>query len=130
MLCFDHVDFPDAGTQVPAGGMADGETFEAAAAREVLEETGVTLGRARALGVQVIEDRQAGVRTVTTFLAAAAVGPPAQRWRHTVPASVGEDSGMVFDCFFLPLDEARVALTTVRQAEFLSRIPGDWWMTG
>jgi 8-oxo-dGTP pyrophosphatase MutT (NUDIX family) len=129
VLCFDHVELPQAGTQIPAGGVADGETVEAAAAREVWEETGVRLGRARTLGVQQIEDRRAGVRKVTTFLAAAAVDPPARRWRHTVPSSGGEDSGLVFECFFLPLEEASAALTIDRQAEFLPRISGAWWMT-
>jgi 8-oxo-dGTP pyrophosphatase MutT (NUDIX family) len=125
VLCFDHADLPEAGTQIPAGGVADGETVEAAAAREVLEETGIRISRPRALGVQVLEDQDRGVRKVTTFIAAVAIDPPAGRWRHTVPPHEGEDSGMVFECFFLSFDEAAGALTIDRQGEFLSLLPND-----
>ena len=124
MLCFDHVDFPEAGTQIPAGGVAEGETVEAAAAREVLEETGIRISRTRRLGVQVLEDQD--LRSVTTFVAAVAIDPPAVPWRHTVPSHDGEDSGMVFECFFLSLQDARVALTIDRQGEFLSLALSDW----
>ena len=52
LLVFDHVDVPDAGTQVPAGGMEPGESVEEAALREVAEETGLTGARVvRLLGV-------------------------------------------------------------------------------
>ncbi|MFE3678054.1 NUDIX domain-containing protein [Streptomyces griseus] len=39
---FDHADPPEAGTQVPAGGIAPGEDPERAVLREVAEETGPT----------------------------------------------------------------------------------------
>jgi 8-oxo-dGTP pyrophosphatase MutT (NUDIX family) len=125
VLCFDHADFPEAGTQIPAGGVAEGETVEAAAAREVLEETGIRMSRPRALGVQVLEDRSIGVRKLTTFLAAVAIDPPTGLWRHTVPPQTGDDSGMVFECFFLTFGEASAALTVDRQGQFLSLVPGD-----
>jgi 8-oxo-dGTP pyrophosphatase MutT (NUDIX family) len=41
LLVFDHGDFPEAGTQIPAGGVEPAETFPAAALREVREETGL-----------------------------------------------------------------------------------------
>jgi 8-oxo-dGTP pyrophosphatase MutT (NUDIX family) len=125
VLCFDHADFPEAGTQIPAGGIAEGETIEAAAAREVLEETGIRISQARALGVQVLEDQDLGVRKVTTFLAAVAIDPPTGGWRHTVPPHEGDDSGLVFECFFLDLQKAAAALTIDRQGEFLSRVLAD-----
>jgi 8-oxo-dGTP pyrophosphatase MutT (NUDIX family) len=126
VLCFDHVDFPDAGPQIPAGGVGRFETLEAAAAREVLEETGIRIAPARALAVQVIEDQASQVRKVTVFLAARALQVPAERWRHTVPPHDGEDAGMVFDCFLLDLHQATVALQIDRQAEFLPLVPMDW----
>jgi 8-oxo-dGTP pyrophosphatase MutT (NUDIX family) len=38
---FDHIDAPAAGTQVPAGGIHDGETAEDAVVRELAEESGI-----------------------------------------------------------------------------------------
>ncbi|HEX8094148.1 NUDIX domain-containing protein [Jatrophihabitans sp.] len=126
VLCLDHADFPEAGTQIPAGGVDRFETLEAAAAREVLEETGIRITPARALGVQVIEDQASQVRKVTVFLAARALQVPAERWRHTVPPQEGQDAGMVFECFFLDLHQATAALQIDRQAEFLPLVPSDW----
>jgi 8-oxo-dGTP pyrophosphatase MutT (NUDIX family) len=40
LLVFDHIDV-DAGTQVPAGGVHDGESAEDAVLRELAEESGV-----------------------------------------------------------------------------------------
>ena len=126
MLCFDHADFPEAGTQIPAGGVSAAETLEAAAAREVLEETGIQIVDLRALAVQVIEDHDREVRKVTVFITARARDFPADRWRHVVPPHEGEDSGMIFDCFFLEVDDAATALQIDRQAEFLGLVPADW----
>ena len=41
LIVFDHADFPEAGTQVPAGTIEDGETPTFAAMREFFEETGL-----------------------------------------------------------------------------------------
>ncbi len=41
LLVFTHRDFPDAGLQVPAGTVEDGEEVEAGLRREVTEETGL-----------------------------------------------------------------------------------------
>src|SRR5215207_5415661 len=40
LLVFTHADFPDAGVQVPAGTIRQGERPDLAAVREVFEETG------------------------------------------------------------------------------------------
>jgi ADP-ribose pyrophosphatase YjhB (NUDIX family) len=40
LLVFTHTDFPEAGVQVPAGTLEDGEPLEAALMRELHEETG------------------------------------------------------------------------------------------
>ena len=41
LLVFEHRDFPDAGIQVPAGTVKDGEAPEIAVMREATEETGL-----------------------------------------------------------------------------------------
>lgn len=41
LLVFDHIDVPASGTQVPAGGIHDGETAEDAVLRELAEESGI-----------------------------------------------------------------------------------------
>ena len=41
LLVFDHVDVPASGTQVPAGGIHDGETADEAVVRELAEESGI-----------------------------------------------------------------------------------------
>lgn len=42
LLIFSHPHHPEAGLQVPAGSVAMGESWEAAALREAREETGLT----------------------------------------------------------------------------------------
>ena len=42
LLVFDHVGIPEAGTQVPGGGIGAVETPEAAVLRELAEESGIT----------------------------------------------------------------------------------------
>jgi 8-oxo-dGTP pyrophosphatase MutT (NUDIX family) len=52
LLVFEHVDFPEAGIQMPGGSVEPGETFTEAAIREAREETGISnLILAEKLGV-------------------------------------------------------------------------------
>ena len=45
LLVFRHVDFPEAGLQVPAGTIEEGEAPDSAVIREVSEESGLTSAR-------------------------------------------------------------------------------------
>ena len=69
LLLFRHPDFPEAGIQVPAGSIEEGETPEVAVMREAFEETGLS-------GLKLIS-----YLGETTYDMSAWNGDPAQR-RH------------------------------------------------
>lgn len=57
LLVFRHVDFPEAGLQVPGGTVEDGEDFETAVKREAWEETGLTGLMMKGFVGESVEDR-------------------------------------------------------------------------
>jgi 8-oxo-dGTP pyrophosphatase MutT (NUDIX family) len=99
LLVFDHRDHPDAGTQVPAGGVHEGEALVEAAIREVREETGVHLEcEPTFVGTHEHLDGLGQPARSHFFRVDAPTGlPPA--WRHVVSGD-GEDAGLVFECRF------------------------------
>lgn len=101
LLVFEHRDQPEAGTQVPAGGVEEGESVGAAANREVREETGVELyGTPVLLGTHEHLDGLGQPALSYFFRAPAPSGLP-QAWEHAVSGD-GEDAALVFDCLFDP----------------------------
>ncbi|WP_446215907.1 NUDIX hydrolase [Micromonospora sp. IBHARD004] len=124
LLVFDHVDFPEADTQVPAGGIEPGETTAEAAVREVAEETGLTCVEMVAeLGVSERPHPETGRARRTTYVQLSAAGGPVGEWTHQVAGS-GEDDGLRFACRFAPLPLA--ARLADHQDEFLGRIDPAW----
>jgi ADP-ribose pyrophosphatase YjhB (NUDIX family) len=104
VLVFEHRDAPEAGVQVPAGTVALGEAPEAAAWRELLEESGLAppgVRLARKLA-QVYEAENDWVRHMYLFEPREALP---EGWRHAVSGE-GEDAGMVFDYYWLPATPA------------------------
>lgn len=111
LLVFRHRDYPEAGVQVPAGTVESGESIETALFREILEESGIT------------KDELRLVKHLKTYLYYAAYKQqhherhvyqleliqerPAQ-WEHTLEAS-GEDLGLTFEYFWVPVHEAELA---------------------
>ena len=104
LLVFDHRDHPEAGTQVPAGGVDAGERPIDAAIREVCEETGVRLETAPTLlGTHEHLDGL-GRRALSHFFRADAPTGLPSFWRHVVSGD-GTDAALVFDCRFDPSPE-------------------------
>ncbi|TDC81767.1 NUDIX domain-containing protein [Actinomadura sp. 7K507] len=103
LLVFDHVGMPQAGTQVPAGGVHPDEDLERAVLREVFEETG--LRTVSVVGQIVVEskphpDTRRPRRTTYFHLRTSAT--TADAWNHEVYGD-GDDAGLIFACHFLPL---------------------------
>jgi 8-oxo-dGTP pyrophosphatase MutT (NUDIX family) len=99
LLVFDHRDHPEAGTQVPAGGVLDGEALADAVVREVREETGLQLdSEPILLGTHQHLDGLGRPALSYFFRLDAPRGAP-DSWEHVV-AGDGEDAGLVFSCRF------------------------------
>jgi len=99
LLVFEHRDHPDAGVQVPAGGVHQGEALIEAAIREVREETGVHLdSEPTFVGTHEHLDGLGQAARSHFFRVDAPNGLP-QAWRHVVSGE-GEDAGLVFECRF------------------------------
>ncbi|MER7694930.1 NUDIX domain-containing protein [Streptomyces sp. NPDC097610] len=107
LLVFDHRDQPEAGTQVPAGGVDAGELLTEAALREIKEETGtagVTLGAA--LAAQQRPHPHTGQPRITVFFHAETT-ETRDSWAHTVTSRDGDqDNGLAFRCYFIPIGDA------------------------
>lgn len=105
LLVLEHVDAPEAGIQVPAGGVDPGETPMAAACRELFEETGLRLDGPRHLG-SYEWDASAPSRIRHFYRFAAPLGTP-DSWLHVVTAGEG-DAGLLFRLTFRHRDRVEL----------------------
>jgi ADP-ribose pyrophosphatase YjhB (NUDIX family) len=103
LLVFDHVGAPEAGTQVPAGGVQPNESLEQAVLREVAEETGlIEVSIIRPIAVDNRPHPDTGQSRQTTFFQLTAHSDSADAWHHHVDGE-GEDAGLEFVCRFVPI---------------------------
>jgi 8-oxo-dGTP pyrophosphatase MutT (NUDIX family) len=100
LLVFDHRDFPEAGTQVPAGTVEETEDPAVAVVREVLEECGVHARVIRDIGfTDTIAPKRGEPRR--NFFFELTTDDPRDEWEHVVGGGGGDD-GLVFVCRFVP----------------------------
>ncbi|MFB6668339.1 NUDIX hydrolase [Streptomyces parvus] len=124
LLVFDQPAFPEAGTQVPAGGVAPGEDPERAVLREVAEETGLSGARVvRRIAVDGRPHPETGQPRLTTYLLLDAPPEGPEEWEHRVDGD-GSDTGMRFVCRFVPLPLTH-PLADAQDAH-LRRVDQDW----
>lgn len=103
LLVFDQAANPQAGTQIPAGGVRRSETCEEAVIREVQEETGLTQMCLRAQLVTVDQPHPlTGQSRSTTFFVLDVDTDTPDTWEHLVRGGDADD-GLVFLCRFVPL---------------------------
>jgi 8-oxo-dGTP pyrophosphatase MutT (NUDIX family) len=103
LLVFEHMEAPEVGLQIPAGGVEPGETLIGALHREVLEETGVrVLGELQAVFVDQSPHPVTGEGRVTVFFHGQ-TDDQREQWIHTVTDSAGSDGGLHFLCYFANL---------------------------
>lgn len=85
LLVFRHTQFPEAGIQVPAGTVEEGEDPDVAVLREATEETGLTdLDLVSLLGEQVRDMSDYGRDEIhhRRFYHVRCTGDPPVTWRH------------------------------------------------
>ncbi|WP_229907731.1 NUDIX hydrolase [Amycolatopsis oliviviridis] len=103
LLIFEHVDVPEAGRQVPAGGVDADEGPSEAVLREVAEETGLAdIVIVRALTTEDKPHPETGQPRRTTYFHLSATTDTADDWIHRVEGN-GSDTGVTFACYFHPL---------------------------
>lgn len=108
LLIFAHTEeYPDAGIQVPAGGVEPGEEPDQAVLRETFEESGLHLADPHYLGSFEWPD-EAPSRIRHCYWLQAPLGTP-DRWEHRVSAG-DEDKGMIFRYAFAPRSEPGLLL--------------------
>ena len=107
LLVFRHVHHPEAGIQVPAGTVKEGEPPEAAVMREAFEETGLTeLSFDSYLGEQIWAMTAAGHEEIhhRRFYHLRCAGTPPKVWRHVEgDPSDGSGASYLFELYWADL---------------------------
>ncbi len=131
LLVFNHVDFPEAGIQVPGGTLEPDELPESAVLREALKETGLEgLQLAAYLGCDEIQilDGNPGEQHQRHFYHLLCPDEVPENWQHYEShPSEGPLVPILFDFYWIPIAEAKKALNpyyTARLEELHERLTG------
>ncbi len=124
LLIFRHVDFPEAGLQVPGGTVEPDEPVEQAACREAFEETGLeTLEMVTKLGVYLQDMAAFGLSWLHQrhfFYLRPRCEPP-EEWRHwEATPSDGSPAPIALAFYWVPL--ANVPALAGAQDQMLPRL--------
>lgn len=106
LLVFRHVDYPQAGIQVPGGTVEPGESFEEALLREVVEETGLTgLKLVRLVGEQFRDMTDLGLEEVhhQRYYHLECVDPSSELWRHVEDHASDGSGPLLFEFWWARL---------------------------
>jgi len=101
LLVFEHRDYPEAGVQVPAGTLDEGETPDLTLFREVQEEAGLRPAQLRLIR-KLAEDESPEWQIVRHVFHLTAVEGLPDRWTHIVQSDAG-DNGLVFEYDWIDL---------------------------
>jgi ADP-ribose pyrophosphatase YjhB (NUDIX family) len=126
LLVFRQPHAPEAGVQVPAGTVEDGELLEAAVLREAQEETGLKeLTIVSYLGQQEYQMRDAHERPLLVrrhFFHLRLSGEAPERWQHLeMTPSGGVEDPILFELWWVAYPE-EVPPLAGQQSQFLNSI--------
>lgn len=108
LLVFSHPYAPEAGIQVPAGTVQDGERPEDAVLREAWEETGLAdLALVRPLGEQMRDMSDFGKDELhhRSFYHLRCTSDPPDRWQHYEVDPADGDEPPLFELFWVQLPD-------------------------
>ncbi|MDZ7953110.1 NUDIX hydrolase [Nostoc sp. DedQUE09] len=122
LMVFTHTDFPEAGMQVPAGTVEEGEEPSEAVLREIYEESGVK-------GVQIIEllgiyqynmtPYRDEVQERYVYHLELTQSTPST-WRHWEIHPSTSKNPIAFDFYWVKLDSSNLGLADVKVIFYLS----------
>lgn len=125
LLVFEHTDFPDAGVQVPAGTVEQGESPREAVLREAREETGLErLRLVRYLGERTFDLQNVGRTGVEQrhFFHLVAEGELSETWRHAeMDPSDGSPAPIWFRFYWVSL-RGQMPVLSGDQAALLGKV--------
>ena len=113
LLVFRHVDHPEAGIQVPAGTIEEGESPADAVMREAVEETGLTdLVLQRRLGTCDYDMSAFGRSEIQRrhFFHLTLPGSAPERWLHEERHRAGGGPPIAFELFWSSAADASVLI--------------------